>query len=125
MKIDEKQLAQKVKGALYYKKNIERLSKVQKKWRRDHPGVQAALVAEWKKKNKEKIRAKNRACRIPMKPCEMCGTEIDVHRHHPDYDKPMDIIFLCRTHHKRVHGRIPKDDIDKFDTIEKLIKIIE
>ena len=36
-------------------------------------------------------------------PCEMCGTEQDVQAHHDDYYKPLDVRWLCRTHHREHH----------------------
>lgn len=35
-------------------------------------------------------------------PCAVCGDE-KVDGHHPDYDRPMDVIWLCRKHHKAAH----------------------
>jgi len=37
-------------------------------------------------------------------PCEECGTTKNVHAHHDDYDKPMDVRWLCRSHHQRFHA---------------------
>jgi hypothetical protein len=40
---------------------------------------------------------------IPQ-PCEKCGkTPTDAH--HPDYSKPLSVEWLCRSHHRAVHGR--------------------
>ena len=35
--------------------------------------------------------------------CEICGTVKNVEAHHDDYAKPMDIRWLCRTHHREHH----------------------
>lgn len=37
------------------------------------------------------------------KPCEVCGTNIDIDAHHDDYSKPLDVRWLCRTHHNEHH----------------------
>ena len=38
-------------------------------------------------------------------PCEICG-EPRADRHHDDYDKPLDIRWLCRPHHIQHHADI-------------------
>lgn len=37
-------------------------------------------------------------------PCEMCGTQ-PTHAHHDDYNRPLDVRWLCPRCHKAVHGR--------------------
>ncbi len=36
--------------------------------------------------------------------CIYCGEQ--AHAHHPDYRKPLWLVWLCRTHHQLHHGRI-------------------
>jgi len=35
--------------------------------------------------------------------CEKCGTDQLVEAHHPDYSKPLEVIWLCSLHHKEWH----------------------
>lgn len=42
---------------------------------------------------------------IPIQPCESCGSERHVVRHHDDYARPLDVRFLCRSCHAFQHGR--------------------
>lgn len=35
-------------------------------------------------------------------PCAVCGNE-KVHGHHEDYEKPLDVIWLCPFHHAEIH----------------------
>ena len=43
---------------------------------------------------------------LERKPCVVCGNE-KVDGHHPDYSKPLEVIWLCRQHHKDIHhGRL-------------------
>lgn len=35
--------------------------------------------------------------------CIICNTIEDIHRHHEDYNKPFEVIELCRKHHKQLH----------------------
>lgn len=43
---------------------------------------------------------------LKVKPCERCGFAVGVHAHHEDYDKPLNVIWLCRTHHAERHRKI-------------------
>ena len=36
--------------------------------------------------------------------CVVCGEE-NAQGHHEDYSKPLDVIWLCRKHHKAIHNR--------------------
>ena len=42
--------------------------------------------------------------KITKKPCEVCGAT-KVHAHHDDYDKPLDVRFLCSVHHRAWHKK--------------------
>ena len=35
--------------------------------------------------------------------CEVCGTKKGIQAHHDDYAKPLDVRWLCRSHHKQHH----------------------
>jgi hypothetical protein len=39
--------------------------------------------------------------RISKLPCFVCGDK--AHAHHPDYDRPLDVVWLCPQHHKEAH----------------------
>lgn len=43
---------------------------------------------------------------IVAEPCAVCGTTQEVIMHHEDYDKPLAVTWLCRTHHYRRHAEI-------------------
>lgn len=43
---------------------------------------------------------------LKKQPCVYCG-EKKAQKHHPDYTKPLEVIWLCSIHHKQLHlGRI-------------------
>jgi len=44
-----------------------------------------------------------KAGKLIKQPCEVCGYDKYVEAHHDDYDKPMDIRWLCRNHHREHH----------------------
>jgi hypothetical protein len=41
---------------------------------------------------------------LQRQPCEVCG-DVQTDGHHPDYDKPLAVIWLCRRHHKQAHRK--------------------
>lgn len=64
----------------------------------------------WRKRNPKKVWAHvatksaiRRGLLIPA-PCEVCG-EAKTEAHHPDYDRPLLVQWLCRKHHRAVHYR--------------------
>ena len=40
--------------------------------------------------------------RLLKQPCWVCGSKAVAH--HPDYDKPLDVVWLCQPHHKQTHA---------------------
>ena len=45
--------------------------------------------------------------KLVRKPCEVCGDEKS-EAHHDDYYKPIDVRWLCRTHHRQYHEKLWK-----------------
>lgn len=64
----------------------------QQLWRRAHPQRYSAHLAV--------ERAKRQGIITPL-PCEVCGARAEAH--HPDYSRPLDVQWLCRKHHVRLH----------------------
>ena len=68
-----------------------------------------AGAAAWNKRNPHRKKANTavsnaiRAGRLVRQPCEVCG-EIKVHGHHDDYSKPLEVRWLCVTHHVEHHN---------------------
>lgn len=63
-------------------------------------------MREWKRKHKQQVRSNVYAQRnIPLKDaCERCGATEDLMRHHPDYNKPLEVLTLCRSCHSKAHS---------------------
>lgn len=40
--------------------------------------------------------------RLNKLPCFVCGSNAVAH--HPDYDRPLDVVWLCQSHHKQAHN---------------------
>jgi len=39
-------------------------------------------------------------------PCAVCGTTEGIDGHHTDYTKPLNVVWLCKPHHREEHKRI-------------------
>jgi hypothetical protein len=40
---------------------------------------------------------------LVQQPCERCGSREHIHAHHEDYNKPLEVIWLCRPCHRALH----------------------
>ena len=64
---------------------------------------------KWKENNRHKRRAHSavnysiRTMAIEKQPCAICGETQNIHAHHADYEKPLNIKWLCAKHHHELH----------------------
>lgn len=70
-----------------------------------HRDVILARVKRAYVKDKTIARIKARRAVPDIRPCESCGSERNVIRHHDDYAEPTVVRFLCRRCHAFQHGR--------------------
>lgn len=68
-------------------------SKANNTWANKHPERKSAINTV----NRAKLIGK-----LTPLPCLICGTA-ETEAHHPDYSRPLDVIWLCTTHHKAAH----------------------
>lgn len=72
------------------------------------PEKRRAAYRRWVSRNTEKVRSYNKILYIAKRanpvaqPCSVPGCDQIGERHHPDYSKPKDIVWICRAHHRRV-----------------------
>ena len=71
----------------------EALRRGTKAWERRNPVKKAASTA---------VNNAIRDGRLIRQPCEVCGKD-KAHAHHDDYSKPLDVRWLCTTHHAEWH----------------------
>jgi hypothetical protein len=84
----------------YYQKNRIKIISDVKLWQKTNPGK--VLAQSLAKKEFKNI----------TKPCEICGTKTAI-KHHYDYTKPLEVIFLCHRHHKQVHSGLLNLTLEK------------
>lgn len=109
----------------YYKnyraEHREKNKVYQKEYKKLHPEMIKANNVAYRQKNSAKLkeykRKKNatvwggasaklryavRKGAIARQPCEVCGCE-NSQAHHYDYNKPLDVLWLCQKHHSEWH----------------------
>lgn len=75
-------------------------------WRPKH----SELSPEQRKKANARAYANTylRRGKIKRAPCEVCGAK-RAEMHHPDYDRPLDVRWLCREHHLAEHREVSRE----------------
>ena len=76
----------------FYERNAERIKAEKRERYRTDP--------EYRRKVLARTAARKRR---PDRPCEQCGAP-NADRHHDDYDKPLEVRYLCRRCHIRHHA---------------------
>lgn len=79
-----------------YRTNRERMIASAVNWHELHPKQRRARNAV--------NHAKDRGDLV-LQPCEICGSTENVHGHHPDYSKPLEVCWLCASCHQRLHAK--------------------
>jgi len=81
------------------------------RWYQKNKEKKRRQVAKYRKKNKKKIWAQNKVNKAVksgrlIRPdiCPICNEEREVIAHHHDYDKPLDVIWMCRSCHGKEHS---------------------
>ena len=76
-----------------------------KKYSKDNPEKIRQINHRYESNNREKTSAWKKAFRanIDKSPCVVCGSNNSV-KHHDNYKEPLNIVWLCRAHHKELHS---------------------
>lgn len=82
-----------------------------REWRPKHP-----LTGDARRRANARSYAKTylRRGHLTRRPCQSCGSD-ESQMHHADYDKPLEVTWLCRPCHLAVHGIVPEPDDDQVD----------
>jgi hypothetical protein len=89
-----------------------------------HGRAEAKHRQNYRLRHPEKARAEKtiqwaiQSGKIKKYACAVCGTTEKVEAHHPDYSKPLEVVWLCREHHLQKHGKVYMN----FPTTEKIVE---
>lgn len=94
----------------YRRKNLEAKKEIERKSRQrsEYKEARRAYMAEWRKNDRiknphkwiarELVKQAIKKGSLIRQPCVKCG-ELKSEAHHPDHTKPLEVIWLCRSHH--------------------------
>lgn len=75
--------------------NLEKYREYRRAYRKRYPEMHKATL---------RVRYAIVNGKLQKEPCSKCGRTDNVHGHHEDYSKPLDVVWLCLTHHAEIHG---------------------
>ena len=91
-------------------KNPETSKETSKRYYHLHKKEKSEYHKTWRAENWFKANA-HKAVRnaitlgyLKKQPCQECGSK-NSDAHHPDYTKPLEVMWLCRRHHMREHAK--------------------
>lgn len=102
----------------YYQQNKEVILKKAKEFRKTHKRDRGEkyyekYIKSWQDSHPEAVEAKRKFNYLirygyiqKEETCAICGSNGNIHAHHPDYSKPLEVIWLCASCHKRLHSGI-------------------
>ncbi len=64
----------------------------------------------WKQRARDAVLRRIRKGLMVREPCEVCGAS-PAEGHHDDYDRPLDVRWLCSLHHSQ-HHRNPNESLE-------------
>lgn len=72
--------------------------RIHQRWRAEHPD-------RWRAHNIRESAV--RSGRVIPCPCWVCGAVAEAH--HPDYSRPLDVVWLCPAHHRQAHALVANE----------------
>ncbi len=107
----------------YRQENKEKISEYGKKYYKEHKEQELLRTRNWELVNHERVKelkikgakvmrekypekmyARNMSRAIKISGlCVICKQEKAIEKHHPDYDEPMNVVFLCKQCHVKIH----------------------
>ncbi len=98
---------------IHREKNIEKIREYDRQRSKNKERIaQATLINKnWRNEDKRRVKAHNAVSRaiksgnLLKMPCVRCDNEKSV-AHHEDYDKPLEVMWLCQPCHKQRHKEL-------------------
>lgn len=78
------------------------IQRIKKAWADRNPRKRAAQILFRNRQRYDKS--------LAPQPCVKCGAR--AHGHHENYDKPLEVVWLCPQHHKDRHKEMKKEGIE-------------
>ena len=94
----------------WYIKNRERILKYTKNYYNKPENIDKKKISSiiYRQRHPEREKAHQLAKYIKINKnskCEICGSNKFLHRHHKDYNKPLEVNVLCRDCHNQIHQK--------------------
>lgn len=92
----------------YYEKNREKRIQDAVEYARSRRAATKKIEEKYRRENALKVKAREavrkalREGTIKKLPCSVCESPLS-QAHHPDYSKPLDVVWLCTKHHGERH----------------------
>lgn len=86
-----------------------------------------AITKKWRNEDKRRMKCHNAVSRalrngsLEWGACIVCGSDKSV-AHHEDYDKPLDVMWLCDFHHKKRHIEL-RNQVDEIAATANLCTV--
>lgn len=97
--------------------NPEKTKETAKRYREAHKEEMRQYSDKWREKNWKKVLAQskvqdhlNRGNIVKPSECPICkSADYRIEAHHNDYDKPLEVMWLCQKCHMAIHQRINEE----------------
>ena len=96
----------------YYEENPELLRERERSYYQKDKKNRLKKMMDWQRKNPEKSKAHSAVTTAMLNgslirpdKCSNCSNTENIQAHHEDYSKPLDVVWLCPTCHRRHHAK--------------------
>ena len=111
--LEQRRLRERRTQIRYYETHKQHLLECQRKYNQEHKEARNKYQKNYmydyyrKHKTEQKVRLEAWLHAPIGSKCVICGSTEKLHRHHPNYEKPLEIVTLCNSCHMKVHsGRL-------------------